>query len=105
MIVIKNNKEYLKVSVNVWNNYLNKVSTYRITDRSIINCSLKNNKKSWCESCNSGIGNFTNSCVNIITSINLLRYEHLLFSKSKVSDYKEFYLIDIDRNDNNNNTI
>lgn len=41
-MIVRNGKEYLKVASKNWNNYLNIVSPYRQTDKSIKNrCALK----------------------------------------------------------------
>ena len=100
MLTIRNGKEILKVSKKNWNSYLNIVSPYRTTDKSFMNCSLKDRKDLlWCDTCNTTLGNFSNSCVNTITSINLQKYSSLLFKDFENSD--DWHEIDIDRNDNN----
>ena len=103
MLTLRNGKEILKVSKKNWNSYLNIVSPYRTCDKSFMNCSLKDRKDlMWCDTCNTTLGNFSNSCVNTITSINLQTYNSLLFQDSKViAKSDNYYEIDIDRNDNN----
>ena len=101
MLVFRNGKEFLRVSKNNWNSYLNITSPNRIIDKSFINCCLKDRKDlMWCDTCNVGIGNLSNSCVNTITSINLQKYTSVLF-KDFEKGLTEFYEIDVDRNDNN----
>jgi len=100
MLVFRNGKEFLRVSKKNWNSYLNIVSPNRSNDKSFINCSLKDRKDlMWCDTCNTGIGNLSNSCVNMITSINLQKYSSVLFKDFE--EIYDFYEIDVDRNDNN----
>ena len=100
MIVRRHGKEYLKVASKNWNNYLNIVSPYRKTDKSVKNrCALKEKELLWCDTCNRGIGSWTNSCVNIITSLNYVRYENILKSEGNNDDVSFFYEIELDRND------
>jgi hypothetical protein len=101
MLTLRNGKEILKVSKKNWNLYLNIVSPYRKADKSYMNCSLKDRKDlMWCDTCNTAIGNFSKSCVNTITSLNLQKYSTVLFKdfNEMKDDYHE---IDVDRNDNN----
>ena len=99
-IISKNGREILRVSRNNWNTYLNLTSPNRTTDNSNTNCSLKDRKDTiWCETCNTVIGNFGNSCVNVISSINLSVYSSTIFKDSDKDE--EYYDIDIDRNQNN----
>lgn len=100
-IFFKNGKEYLRISKKNWNNYLNIVSPYRKSDNNILECSLRDKNSFWCNTCNVGIGSFTNSCVNIISSINLQKYENILNDINDSDENIEFYVIKIDRNDNN----
>ena len=104
MLVFRNGKEFLKVSKNNWNTYLNLMSPARIADKSDNNCELSDNYpwKNKCDTCNAVIGNFGNSCVNKITSINLQNHYHILSKDSE--KMKEFYFIEVDRN-NNKSTI
>jgi len=97
-IFLKNGNEYLRISKNKWNNYLNHVSPHRKSDHNILKCSLRDKSSFWCDTCNTGIGSFTNSCVNIISSINLQKYQNILKDED---DNNEFYVIKIDRNDDN----
>lgn len=102
MIVIKNGKEFLKVSKKNWNSYLNIVSPYRTCDKSFMDCSLKDRKDlMWCDTCNASLGNFSKSCVNTITSINLQKYSLLFKDSEEIKNSDNYYEIDIDRNDNN----
>lgn len=100
-IVIKNGKEFLKVSKNCWNNYLRSINIEYCSiysDRNAINfCGLKNKYSSWCYSCNSHIGTWNNNCAFIINSINLVKYSYLLENIS--DDETNNILIEIDRND------
>ena len=101
MLTIRNGKEILKVSKKNWKSYLNIVSPFRKADKSFMNCALKDRKYlMWCETCNTGLGNLSNSCVNTITSINLQKYSSVLF-ENKTDNSDNYYEIDIDRNDNN----
>jgi len=101
MLITRNGKEFLKISKRNWNSYLNIVSPCRTIDKSFLNCALKDRKELlWCDTCNVGLGSLTNSCVNVITSLNLNKYSYVLF-KDDDND-KESYNIDIDRNENNN---
>ena len=104
MLVFRNGKEFLKVSKSSWNTYLNLMSPARIADKSD-NCELSNNYiwKNKCSTCNAIIGNFGNSCVNKITSLNLQNHYRIL-SKDSEKEMKEFYFIEVDRN-NNKSTI
>ena len=97
-IFFKNGNEYLRISKKNWNSYLNIFSPHRKSDNNILKCSLRDKNSFWCDTCNTGIGSFTNSCVNIISSINLQKYENIL--KDDIEN-NEFYIIKIDRNDNN----
>ena len=101
MLTLRNGKEILKVSKKNWNSYLNIVSPYRKADKSYMNCSLKDRKDlMWCDTCNTSLGNFSKSCVNTITSLNLQKYSSVLFKD--FSNHKDnYYEIDVDRNDNN----
>ena len=103
-IISKNGREILRVSKHNWNNYLNLTSQNRIVDNSDSDCCLKDIKNSvWCGTCNTIIGNFGNSCVNVISSINLSLYSDIIFKDSGKGSGKdsEYYDIDIDRNENN----
>jgi len=100
MIFVRNGKEYVKVASKNWNNYLNIVSPYRKMDKSIKNrCALKEKELLWCDTCNRGIGSWNNSCVNIITSLNYVKYENVLKSYDKRDELNFFYEIELDRND------
>jgi hypothetical protein len=103
-IIFKNGKEYLTVSKISWNNYLNIMSPNRDISNKLIkkDCSLKEKYPIWCDNCNTGIGSWSNSCTNIINSINLLKYSELF--KKDENNSKNIH-IEIDRNDKNNNTI
>jgi hypothetical protein len=101
-IIQRNGKEYLRISENIWKFYLDKVSPYKIINDNFLNptliCALKDKNIMWCDTCNTGIGSWTNSCVKKITSINLIRYQDILLKndlETKIID------IEIDRNDNN----
>ena len=97
-IIFKNNKEYLKVSKLSWELYLNIKSPFRNVNKSIAyDCGLKNKQKTWCNSCNTGIGTWNNNCVNIINGVNLNTYKNIL---TKYRNDHEFYIIEVDRNDN-----
>jgi hypothetical protein len=99
MIFIRRGKEYLKVPNKNWNNYLNIVSPHRKTDKSIKNrCALKEKELLWCDTCNTGIGSWKNSCVNVITSLNYVKYENILKLDDN-DDVNFFYEIELDRND------
>jgi len=101
MLISRNGKEILKVSKKNWNSYLNIISPFRKADKSYMNCSLKDRKDlMWCDTCNTGIGNLSNSCVNTIASLNLQKYSTVLFKDfNDLQD--DYYEIDIDRNDDN----
>jgi hypothetical protein len=104
MLKIFDGKEILKVSKQNWKSYLNIVSPYRKIDKSFMNCALKDRKDLlWCDTCNTGLGNLSKSCVNKISSLNLQKYSNILF-KDFDKDTTNFYEIEIDRN-NNNGTI
>lgn len=101
MLTRVNGKEILKVSKKNWNSYLNIVSPFRKADKSYMNCSLKDRKDlMWCDTCNTSLGNFSKSCVNTITSLNLQKYSSVLF-KDFNNHKDDYYEIDVDRNDNN----
>lgn len=97
-IILKNGKEYLKISHKTWKNYLDEVAPFRKYDINILHCSLKDKNVFWCNTCNTGIGSWKNSCVHIISSLNLVKYEDIL--KEEKVDKNNFYEIEIDRNDN-----
>lgn len=101
-IIQRNGKEYLRISENIWKMYLDKVSPYKIVNDNFLNptlmCALKDKNVMWCETCNTGIGSWSNSCVKKITGINLVRYEDIL---SKIDLETKNIDIEIDRNDNN----
>lgn len=95
-IIQRNGKEYLRISENIWKKYLDSTSKYRDINNSFkYNCSLKNNKDIWCNYCNRGIGSWSNSCIKIITSINLVKYENIFLDNDSNSNMVE---IEIDRN-------
>jgi len=97
-IVFKNGKEFLKVSKPTWEKYLDNVSPYRNKNISLqyFNCAIKNKDHMWCYTCNTGIGNWLNSCNFVISSLNLQKYSHI-FENDK--DCKDKILIEVDRND------
>ena len=102
MLITRNGKEFLKVSKKKWNLYLNIVSPHRKYDKSFMNCCLKDRKDlMWCDTCNTTLGNFSNSCVNTITSINLQKYSLLFKDSEEIKNSDNYYEIDIDINDNN----
>jgi hypothetical protein len=100
-IFFKNGKEYLRVSNKNWNNYLNQVSPDRLSNTSDFKCALKDKKYLWCNTCNTELGNLTNSCVNIISSLNLQKHSNILFKDFEKLENEKYYEIEIDRNDNN----
>lgn len=88
-------KEFIKILKSNWHNYLNIVSKNRLCDKSYADkCSLNIKDSIWCPSCNTGIGSWSNSCVNKITGLNFEKYKNILNSTSN-----NFYEIEIDRND------
>ena len=96
---VKNGKNFVRIPQSNWNRYLDINSPNRLVNKSI-KCSLKNSNESWCSSCNTFIGNWSKSCVNKITSINLIKYERIL---NEINTNDKFYFeIEIDNNDNNN---
>ena len=97
-IFIKNGKEFIRVNRTNWEQYLDIVSPFRTVNYGEYNCSLRQ-KTSWCDNCNTGIGSYKNACVNIISSLNLQKYEKILTKNNKDSNSKVFE-IEIDRNDN-----
>jgi len=100
-IINKNGKQYLKVTYYNWNKYLNIVSPHRKSDKNILCCGLLDkNKRLWCDTCNTGIGSWSNACVNMITSINLQKYSHVFCEDIKDVDL-DFHLVKIDNNDDN----
>ena len=98
-IISKNGKEYLKVARKSWKTYLDIKSPNRYYDYNIMRCSFDDKKNAWCNTCNSGIGSWSDTCVNTITSLNLKKYEDIL-SKTDNKDYHN-YEIEIYRNDKN----
>jgi hypothetical protein len=99
-IINRNGKAYLKVSYANWNNYLNIVSPHRNSDKNVMYCAFRDKTKTWCDTCDTGIGSWTNSCVNIISSINLQKYSHMFSDGVKDTDFN-FHLVKIDGNDDN----
>ena len=100
MIFIRHGKEYLKVNRANWNNYLNIVSPNRRHERNVQNrCALKERHLLWCDNCNSGIGSWTNSCVNVISSLNYVKHEDVLKKDSDGSECGDSVEIELDRND------
>jgi hypothetical protein len=97
-IIFRNGKEYLKIGHKKWNTYLNEVAPYRKYDINIKKCSLRDKNVFWCNTCNTGIGSWKNSCVHIISSLNLVRYSDIL--REEEIDENNHYEIEIDRNDN-----
>jgi hypothetical protein len=94
---MKAGKEFIKFSKTNWNNYLNIVSKNRLCDKSFADkCSLNIKNSVWCTSCNTGIGSWSNSCVNKITGLNYEKYKNILKDNEKDIN---FYEIEIDRND------
>lgn len=90
----------MKVNRVNWNNYLNIVSPHRRLERNVQNrCALKEKHLLWCDNCNSGIGSWTNSCVNIITSLNYVKHEDVLKKDSDGSECGDYMEIELDRND------
>ena len=97
-IIVKNGKSYLKISKEKWNLYLNKFSPFRSYDNNLTDCGLKNKNLIRCNVCNQDIGYWTNSCVNIISNINLQRNIDMLLEKDNLKS-NNFYEIEIDKND------
>jgi hypothetical protein len=101
-IISKNGKEYLKVARKSWKTYLDIKSPHRYYDYNALQCSFDNKKDAWCNTCNSGIGSWSESCVNTITSLNLKKYENILKENKSEDKLKEYhYEIEIYRNDKN----
>jgi hypothetical protein len=101
-IISKNGKEYLKVARKSWKSYLDIKSPHRYYDYNITQCSFDNKKDAWCNTCNSGIGSWSESCVNTITSLNLKKYEDILKKKDEENKKEyHYYEIEIYRNDKN----
>ena len=101
-VFLKNGKVYMNFSVYNFNKYLDIVSPYRIKNydnKLFLPCSLQDNNKIWCDTCNSGIGGWTNSCVKIISSINAVKYSEILMKENK--EEKEYKDVEIDCNDDN----
>lgn len=103
-IISKNGKEYLKIARKSWKSYLDIKSPHRYYDYNALQCSFDNKKDAWCNTCNSGIGSWSDACVNTITSLNLKKYENIL--KENKTEHKilkdyHFYEIEIYRNDKN----
>ena len=100
-IIKKNGKDYLRISENIWKLYLEQTSPYKTINNNFLNpslqCALKDKKVSWCDSCNRGIGSWSQSCIKTITSINLVKYENILLNENTKDNIIE---IEIDRNDN-----
>ncbi len=100
MIFIRHGKEYLKVNNKNWNNYLNIVSPHRRLERDVQNrCALKDKDLLWCDNCNSGIGSWKNSCVNVISSLNYVKYEDVLKNDDNNNESEKSVEIELDRND------
>ena len=101
-IIQKNGKDYLRISENVWKIYLEQISPYKTINNNFLNptivCALKDKKITWCDSCNKGIGSWSESCVKTISSLNFVKYENIL-SKENAKD--NIIDIEIDRNDDN----
>lgn len=98
----KNGKNYIRVSRNALNMYLDIVSPNRrkfddIDNKIYFSCSLKDKQKMWCDICNSGIGSWTNACTKVISCINVVKYSEILM-KIKESD-DEILDVEIDCND------
>jgi hypothetical protein len=101
--IVKNGKEYIRLSETIFNNYLNTVSPYRnknLNENLYQVCGLKDKNLMWCNTCNSYIGSWSNSCNKIINILNLIRYDDIL-SKDNIPNEK-YYDIEIDRNADNN---
>lgn len=98
-IIIKNGKEFLKVSKPTWQKYLDHVSPYRNKYRDnglpYLDCGLKTKYYMWCDTCNTSIGYWSNSCNFIISSINLQKYSDIF----KEDELKNEIHVEIDRND------
>jgi len=101
-IIIKNGKEFLKVSKPVWEKYLDNVSPYRNryikNDLLYLNCGLKTKYYMWCDTCNTSIGCWSNSCNFVISSLNLQKYSEIFHT----DELKDEIHIEIDRNDDKN---
>ena len=105
----KNGKNYIRVSRNALNMYLDIVSPNRRkfddNDNKIyFSCSLKDKQKIWCDTCNSGIGSWSNACTKVISCINLIKYSEILMKdvdKDEKIDTQDFVTVEIDYNDDN----
>ena len=103
-VFLNNGKKYLRVSVYNFNKYLDIVSPYRIKNfdnKIFLPCSLKDSKKMWCDTCNSGIGSWTNSCIKTISSINVVKYSEILKKVDDEKDINNYTTVEIDCNDDN----
>ena len=96
-IIVKNGKSYLKVSKNNWNLYLNKFSPNRSFDNNLLGCGLKNKNLNRCLVCNKDIGDWSYSCVNIISTLNLHKNSDMF--TNDILKNNDFYEIEIDKND------
>ena len=94
-IFTKNGKQYFNASKNNWHNYLNHVSKDRKVNKNIFLCGLKEKNSSWCYSCNKGSSFWSNTCVNVISLINLQKHSNIIFQKNEDT---KFYEIEIDVN-------
>ena len=68
-IIQVNGKEYLRLSKNIWEKYLDTTSPYRNLTNSKLPCALQDKRYIWCDNCNKGIGSWSNSCIKIISTI------------------------------------
>jgi hypothetical protein len=88
-IILKDKKQFFKVSKTNWYNYLNHVSKGRNTDNNISLCGVKNNNLIWCYSCNKTPEFWNNSCVNTISHENFRKYISILYEKNTDNDFYE----------------
>ena len=97
-IIQVNGQEYLRLSKNIWDKYLDITSPYRNLTSSNLPCALKDTQNIWCDNCNKGIGSWSNSCIKMISTINLVRYDYILSEENISADTVD---IELDRNTDN----
>jgi len=94
-IFSKNGKNYVKISRKSWKSYLDIKSPHRYYDYNALECS----KNVWCATCNSGLGSWSETCVNKITNFNLQKYQNIL-SKRDEKDEKDYHFYEIEIHEN-----
>ena len=91
----KNGKKYVNISRKSWKSYLDIKSPHRYYDYNTLECS----KNVWCATCNSGLGSWSETCVNKITNFNLQKYQNIL-SKRDEKDEKDYHFYEIEIHEN-----